>query len=412
VAEVLTGTQREQTAEPSRRAWPGWLRRWAVERLDLDKLGIDFVLPGGTRLASANGRPLATVRVLHAVDLFRMLWDPEDTFAEGYTTGRIEVDGDLERLLERIYTVSRNRPSPEWYTAQGLLEGTRGRARASVRRHYDLGNDFYARWLDRDMVYTCAYFPRADVTLEQAQVAKLDLVCRKLRLTPGETVYEAGCGWGALALHMARNYGVTVRAFNISHEQILFARERAAREGISNVEFVEDDYRAITGHCDAFVSVGMLEHVGTRHYESLGQVIDRTLGPDGRGLLHFIGRNQPRQLNRWIRRHIFPDAYAPTLDEVCAGVLQPANFSVLDVENLRLHYALTLRHWRERFEQHEPAVREQYGAEFVRMWRMYLAGSEASFVTGSVQLFQILFARGETNRVHWTRDWLTGGASA
>ncbi len=411
MAEVLTGTQREQTAEPARRAWPGWLRRWAIERLDLDKLGIDFVLPGGTRLASANGRPLATVRVLHAVDLFRMLWDPEDTFAEGYTTGRIEVDGDLEGLLERIYTVSRNRRSPEWYTAQGLREGTRGRARASVRRHYDLGNDFYARWLDRDMVYTCAYFPRADLTLEQAQVAKLDLVCRKLRLTPGETVFEAGCGWGALALHMARNYGVTVRAFNISHEQILFARERAAREGISNVEFVEDDYRAITGHCDAFVSIGMLEHVGTRHYESLGQVIDRTLGPDGRGLLHFIGRNQPRQLNRWIRRHIFPDAYAPTLDEVCAGVLRPANFSVLDVENLRLHYALTLRHWRERFEQHEPAVREQYGAEFVRMWRMYLAGSEASFVSGSVQLFQILFARGETNRVHWTRDWLTGGAS-
>jgi cyclopropane-fatty-acyl-phospholipid synthase len=412
VAEVLTGTEREQTAEPSRREWPGWLRRWAVERLDLDKLGIDFVLPGGTRLASANGHPLATVRVLHALDLFRMLWDPEDTFAEGYTAGRVEVDGDLEGLLERIYTVSRNRRSPEWYTAQGLLEGTRDRARASVRRHYDLGNDFYSRWLDRDMVYTCAYFPRADATLEEAQVAKLDLVCRKLRLTPGEIVVEAGCGWGALALHMARNYGVTVRAFNISHEQILFARERAAREGVSNVEFVEDDYRAISGHCDAFVSVGMLEHVGTRHYEDLGRVMDRTLGADGRGLLHFIGRNQPRQLNRWIRRHIFPDAYAPTLDEVCAGVLRPANFSVLDVENLRLHYALTLRHWRERFEKHEPAVREQYGAEFVRTWRMYLAGSEASFVSGSVQLFQILFARGETNRVHWTRDWLTGGKSA
>ena len=131
MAEVLTGTEREQTAEPSRRAWPGWLRRWAVERLDLDKLGIDFVLPGGTRLASANGRPLATVRVLHALDLFRMLWDPEDTFAEGYTTGRVEVEGDLEELLERIYTVSRNRRSPEWYTAQGLLEGTRDRARAS-----------------------------------------------------------------------------------------------------------------------------------------------------------------------------------------------------------------------------------------------------------------------------------------
>ena len=178
------------------------------------------------------------------------------------------------------------------------------------------------------------------------------------------------------------------------------------------VEFVEDDYRNIRGTSDVFVSLGMLEHVGAPDYPTFGGVLDQSLSENGRGLLHFIGRNQPRQLNRWIRRHIFPDAYAPTLDEVCAGVLRPANFSVLDVENLRLHYALTLRHWRERFEQHEPAVREQYGAEFVRMWRMYLAGSEASFVSGSVQLFQILFARGETNRVHWTRDWLTDGASA
>jgi len=412
VAEVLIGTDREQTDSHSRRGWPGWMRRWAVERLDLDKLGIDFVLPGGTRLAATGGRPLATVRVLHAVDLLWLLWDPEDAFAEGYTTGRIEVDGDLEALLERIYTVSRDRQSPEWHSAQGVLEGTRRRARASVRRHYDLGNDFYARWLDRDMVYTCAYFPRADATLEEAQVAKLDLVCRKLHLKPGETVFEAGCGWGALALYMARHYGVKVRAFNISHQQIAFARERAERERVSDVEFIEDDYRAISGQCDAFVSVGMLEHVGTRHYQSLGEVMHRTLDPNGRGLLHFIGRNQPRQLNRWIRRHIFPDAYPPTLDEVCIGVLRPSNFSVLDVENLRLHYALTLRHWRERFERHEAAVREQFGAEFVRMWRMYLAGSEASFTSGSVQLFQILFARGETNHVPWTRDWLTTEASS
>jgi len=403
VAEVLTGTQREQTAEPSRREWPGWLRRWAVERLDLDKLGIDFVLPGGTRLASASGRPLATVRVLYALDLFRMLWDPEDTFAEGYTTGRVEVEGDLEGLLERIYTVSRNRRSPEWYTAQGLLEGSRDRARASVRRHYDLGNDFYARWLDRDMIYTCAYFPRADATLEEAQIAKLDLVCRKLRLTPGEIVFEAGCGWGALALYMARNYGVTVRAFNISHEQILFARERAAREGISNVEFVEDDYRAISGHCDAFVSVGMLEHVGLADYETFGGVIDRSLTPNGRGLLHFIGRNKPGALNPWIRKRIFPGAYPPTLPEVFERVLEPQDLSVLDVENLRLHYAKTLEHWRRRFDGASPEVAAMFDENFVRAWQLYLAGSQAAFTTGYMQLFQVVFARGSSNNIPWTR---------
>ena len=228
--KVLTGTEREQAAEPSRRAWPGWLRRWAVARLDLDKLGIDFVLPGGTRLASANGRPLATVRVLHAVDLFRMLWDPEDTFAEGYTTGRVEVEGDLEGLLERIYTVSRNRRSPEWYTAQGLLEGTRNRARASVRRHYDLGNDFYALWLDRDMVYTCAYFPRAGCHARgsagrQARSRLPETASRagRDRVRSGMRMGRAGAAHGA----QLRRHGPRVQ--HLSRADRLCAGARCAR---------------------------------------------------------------------------------------------------------------------------------------------------------------------------------------
>src|SRR5205823_5879052 len=142
---------------------------------------------------------------------------------------------------------------------------------------------------DREMVYTCAYFPAPDSSLEDAQIAKMDLVCRKLELRAGERVVEAGCGWGSLALHMARHYGVSVRAFNLSTEQIAFARERADEDGLSDrVEFVEDDYRNMTGTYDVFVSVGMLEHVGTAHYPTLGCVIDRSLAPDGRGLLHFI----------------------------------------------------------------------------------------------------------------------------
>ena len=193
--------------------------------------------------------------------------------------------------------------------------------------------------------------------LKRRQTAKLDLVCRKLDLKPGERVVEAGCGWGSLALFMARHYGVRVRAFNISSEQIAYARERAAAEGLTDrVEFIQDDYRHVQGSCDAFVSVGMLEHVGAADYPTLGRVIDRTLTPNGRGLLHFIGRDQPAPLSPWIRKRIFPGAYAPTLPEVFERVLEPYSLSVLDVHNLRWHYAKTLEHWRSPISK-TPAAR-------------------------------------------------------
>ena len=182
------------------------------------------------------------------------------------------------------------------------------------------------------MAYTCAYFPTPGATLEDAQIAKMDRVCRKLALRPGERVLEAGCGWGGLALHMARHYGVTVRALNVSADQIAYARERLRAERLGDrVEFVEDDYRHVRGQFDVFVSVGMLEHVGAADYSTLGAVIDRTLTDRGRGLLHFIGRNRPSPLNPWIRRRIFPGAYPPALAEVCDRVLGPWDLSVTDV---------------------------------------------------------------------------------
>ena len=218
-------------------------------------------------------------------------------------------------------------------------------ARDNVHHHYDLGNSFYQQWLDQELVYTCAYFERPEMSLDEAQRAKLDLVCRKLQLRPGDTVVEAGCGWGALALFMARHYGVRVKAFNVSTEQLAFARDRAAREGLTDrVEFIDDDYRNVRGTYDVFVSIGMLEHVGLAHLHTLADVLGRTLRRDGgRGLLHFIGRDTPCPLNPWIRRRIFPGAYTPTLAEVTRRVLEPAGMSVVDVENLRLHYAQDAR---------------------------------------------------------------------
>jgi cyclopropane-fatty-acyl-phospholipid synthase len=274
-----------------------------------------------------------------------------------------------------------------------------------VERHYDLGNDFYAQWLDPELVYTCAYFERPEVGLEEAQVAKLDLVCRKLALRPGETVVEAGCGWGALARHMARRYGVRVTACNLSREQVAWARRRAALEGLADrVEYLEADYRELRGRFDAFVSVGMLEHVGLRSYGDLARTIDRCLDPRrGRGLLHFIGRDAPRPLNAWIRRRIFPGAYPPTLDQVVRLVLRPARLGAVDVENLRRHYALTLDHWRRRYEAAVAAGRVGFDERFRRAWRLYLAGSQAAFLTGALQLFQLTFARRADDALPWTR---------
>jgi cyclopropane-fatty-acyl-phospholipid synthase len=347
------------------------------------------------------------IRVRSLATLLRLAWDPADEFGEAYARGDIEVEGDLVELLEAVYRGWRAKPQRPSRLG-GLWRSTLVHARRNARHHYDIGNDFYEAWLDRELVYTCAYFPRRGTGLEEAQRAKMEYVCRKLRLSPGESVLEAGCGWGALALYMARHYGVRVVACNVSREQIAWARRRARQEGLDfAVTFVEDDYRNLRGRFDAFVSVGMLEHVGRRSYRDLGRRLDGWLDPEhGRGLLHFIGRNRPGELNRWIRKRIFPGAYPPVLSEVASRVLEPWDLEVEDVENLRLHYALTLRHWRRRFEAAAPDLARRYDAALLRSWRVYLAGSEVAFTTGYLQLFQLLFARSPAEGGVRTREAL------
>ncbi|MEA3292449.1 MAG: class I SAM-dependent methyltransferase, partial [Pseudomonadota bacterium] len=180
----------------------------------------------------------------------------------------------------------------------------------------------------------------------------------------------------------------------------------AEHEGYANqVEYVCDDYRNIDGKYDAFASVGMLEHVGADNYRELGGVVDRCLAPRGRGLIHTIGRNRPRLMNPWIEKRIFPGAYPPTLKEMMA-IFEPFGFSVLDVENLRLHYALTMEHWLRRFDRHEAEITGMFDDSFMRTWRLYLAGSIAAFRVGELQLFQVVFARGSDNSVPWSREHL------
>jgi cyclopropane-fatty-acyl-phospholipid synthase len=276
---------------------------------------------------------------------------------------------------------------------QSYLRRRQGRrSKDNVVHHYDLGNDFYRLWLDEQLVYTCAYFDRPEMTLEEAQTAKLNHVCRKLRVRPGESVIEAGCGWGALALHLARHYGAKVRAFNLSDEQVDYARARAKREQLDrSVEFVKEDWRQISGRCDAFVSVGMLEHVGPENFKQLGAIVRNVLGGRGRGLIHSIGQNTAEPLSPWIEKHIFPGAQPPTLRQMM-DLFSPQDLSVLDVENLRPHYALTLRHWLDRFDRQASKISQMFDESFVRLWRMYLASSASAFEIGSLQLYQVLFS--------------------
>jgi cyclopropane-fatty-acyl-phospholipid synthase len=376
---------------------------------------VTLVMRNGSKIYSAKGRSVGTIIFRDQKTLLRFLVHPELYFGDGYSEGNIEVEGDLVEVLDAIFksmlTTSRCGLVDACRTnviSRPRLNTLNG-SKDNIHEHYDIGNDFYRLWLDERMQYTCAYFPDASATLEEAQIAKLDHVCKKMMLKPGETVVEAGCGWGTLALHMARHYGVKVKAYNISHQQVISARERAMAEGLDDrVEYIEDDYRNMSGRFDAFVSIGMLEHVGAQYYQELGRVILHSLKENGRGLIHSIGRNKAEPMNPWIERRIFPGAYPPTLREMME-IFEPSGFSILDVENLRLHYAKTLEHWLERFEQAKDRVGTMFDQKFMRLWRLYLAGSVASFTAGNLQLFQVVFAHPDKIDLPWTRAHLYAG---
>lgn len=392
---------------PEAKAPPSALDRWLVSQITT-KLGPSS--PVRIALWDEPDVPLregqAHLKILDRKALWQLIVNPDLHFGDLYSAGRLQVRGDLLTLLLEAYR----------YTAENTFLGqivARGRklapdladSKRNIHHHYDIGNDFYKLWLDREALqYTCAYFADPAMTIEQAQQAKMHHVCKKLQLKPGETVVEAGGGWGGFAIFMAKNYGARVRSFNISKEQIAHSRDWAKRLGLdSQIEFVEDDYRNMSGQYDAFVSIGMLEHVGPGNYAELGALMKRSLVRDGgRGLVHSIGRDKAQAMNAWIDKRIFPGAHPTTLREMME-MFEPNGLSVLDVENIRLHYAKTLEWWLERYEENVEAVRAMFDETFVRAWRLYLVGSIAAFVAGRLQLFQILYAHAGAKTVPWTR---------
>lgn len=374
---------------------------------------VQIVLWDGTAVGPANDS-VGRLVIRRPDVLWRVMIDSEIAFGESFTNGGLDIEGDLITVLTELNlglariprTAGLSRLLQPFDLIRRRSRQTLAESKASVYHHYDIGNEFYKLWLDQQLVYTCAYYTQPADSLDAAQTAKLDYICRKLRLRPDDRVVEAGSGWGALALHMAREYGVSVKAYNLSREQIAYAREQAKAAGLSHrVEFIEDDYRSITGQYDAFVSVGMLEHVGPLNYPAFGRLIRNVLTANGRGLIHSIGRNFAAPLDAWILRHIFPGACPPSLKQLL-DIFEDHGFSVIDVENLRLHYARTCQEWLRRVEQHAERITDMFDARFLKMWRLYLAGSSAAFASGWLQLFQVVFAPATNNQLSLTRkDW-------
>lgn len=375
------------------------------------KPAIRVVWPTGEGRTFGDGPIAATVRFRTAGAVSDLAIRSQLGFGEAFVRGDIEIEGDLQAVIGLGFALHEQGRRGGRLARLVYAAGFRGRrntpanARRNIAAHYDLDNEFYRLWLDAEMQYTCAYFANPNETLESAQRRKMDLVCRKLALQPGQLVVEAGGGWGGLALHMVRHWGVRVVSFNISAEQVAFARARADILGIprSSLDYVQDDYRNVRRHvsqCDRFVSICMLEHVGRENYPALIRLMADVLRPKGLALLQFLSRTRPSATpNPWLERHVFPGYYNPSIGELMAAVERdPGGLQLIDLENIRFHYALTVRHWLERLEANAETIRARWGEAVLRTFRLYLNGGIADFTRGHGTLVhQAVFTNGPDN---------------
>ncbi|MDK2759840.1 MAG: cyclopropane-fatty-acyl-phospholipid synthase family protein [Sphingopyxis sp.] len=387
---------------------------------------LTVVAPDGAREQfgqAASGFPDVTIRFVNRRAMRRIILDPRLGAAEAFMDGEMVVEqGDV---MDLVGLIRANTPwdrgatikelswfgeRAEWVkTRLGSINRQR-QSRANVKHHYDIGNDLYRLFLDDDMQYSCAYWSRPDMTLEDAQAAKKAHIAAKLALAPGQRILDIGCGWGGMAITLAKLEKVTVLGITLSEEQLALARQRAAVAGVAErVTFELIDYRDLAareaGQFDRIVSVGMFEHVGAPNFETFFRAAANLMTADGVMLLHTIGRfGKPGATDAFTRKYIFPGGYIPALSETLAAS-EKSRLIATDVETLRLHYALTLREWYARTLAHEAEIVRMMGGRFFRMWCFYLAGATAAFESGGMGNYQIQFARSR-HALPLTRDYL------
>jgi cyclopropane-fatty-acyl-phospholipid synthase len=384
-----------------------------------------YIRRGSLKVTTAAGNvytfgdgqgPSAAVRFTSASAQRAVWFDAELKLGETYMDGTLVVErGSIVDVLAIAFRQEWI-PAPRWawpprlarYLFRRLQQfNPRFRARRNVAHHYDLDGRLYSLFLDGDQQYSCAYFDTPDASLDDAQLAKKRHLAAKLLVAPGASVLDIGCGWGGLALYLAENCGAQVTGITLSEEQFRRAQARAIESGhTQDTTFRLTDYRDIDGRFDRIVSVGMFEHVGVSFYDAFFGKCAQLLSDDGVTLLHFIGReNMPSITNPWIAKYIFPGGYIPALSEVLPAI-ERARLLVTDIEVLQLHYAETLKAWRERFLAHRDEVVRLYDQRFVRMWEFYLASSEIAFRDGDMVVFQIQMAK-RKGITPETRDYIT-----
>jgi cyclopropane-fatty-acyl-phospholipid synthase len=378
--------------------------------------------PDGQRTAYAGpvgSGPEAGIALRDARAIRRLVLNPTLGLGESYMGGGLIPDGCgiydvIETLALNVMANATGHPIARLRSTLGVIRrridqyNPAHRARRNVAHHYDLNGRLYSLFLDRDRQYSCAYFPRGDETLEEAQAAKKRHIAAKLCLDrPGLSVLDIGSGWGGLALSLARDHGALVTGITLSTEQLVESRARAAAEGLENrVSFELLDYRTMDRQFDRIVSVGMFEHVGVVHYRTFFDTVARCLNAGGVALLHAIGRSDgPGFTNPWIAKYIFPGGYCPALSEVVPPV-EKSGLIATDIEVLRLHYAETLRNWRRRFAANRDTIASLYDERFCRMFEFYLCGAEIAFRHEGHMVFQIQMAHRQT-AVPLTRDYIT-----
>jgi cyclopropane-fatty-acyl-phospholipid synthase len=374
---------------------------------------------GKTQAFGDGSGPRLAVRIADRAAEWRLAFNPELAFGELFTDGRIELThGDLYDLLELGARNLAAYHKPAWITllqkARVVVRrlhqrNDRVRARRNISQHYDLDQRLYRLFLDADWQYSCAYFEREGQSLDEAQLAKKRHLAAKLLIDERHSVLDIGCGFGGMALYLAQIAGArAATGVTLSQEQHDVAARRAADAGLADrVSFQLQDYRDVEEQFDRIVSVGMFEHVGAAGFDEYFTNVRRLMKDDGAMVLHAIGRSDgPGATNPWIQKHIFPGGYIPSLSEVTASI-ERCGLYVTDVEILRLHYADTLKAWRERFLAHRDEAKALYDERFCRMWEFYLAGSETSFRVDGFMVFQIQFAKRQ-DVVPRTRDYIGG----
>jgi cyclopropane-fatty-acyl-phospholipid synthase len=402
---------------------------WRWRRLPMDRvlrsLLSGLIRHGNLRVTMASGAsftlgdgtgPRVAVRFTsHAAEL-AVLLDPELKLGETYMDGGLVMDeGSIADLLALALSQNQMTSLPGWMQPQWLARylwrrlqqfNRHGRARKNVAHHYDLDAHLYSLFLDADRQYSCAYFEAPDISLDDAQLAKKRHLAAKLLIEPKCRILDIGSGWGGLALYLAEVGGARVKGVTLSQEQLAASRARGEEKGLGKaVEFALQDYRDVDGRYDRIVSVGMFEHVGIGFYDAFFRKCAELIEPDGVILLHSIGRSEgPSVTNPFIAKYIFPGGYIPALSEVLPAV-ERAGLLVADIEILRLHYAETLKAWRDRFLAHREEVERIYDQRFLRMWEFYLASSEMSFRHSGLMVFQMQLTRRE-GVVPNTRDYI------